>query len=92
MSTETVDIITNIDQLVVNREYDLFDQQWDEVSKVRCMGNPTESPDNKVYFVTLPSKETPASIKRKFERDIMPNCFTCWHWEVGDRFILSEAN
>lgn len=58
---------------------------------VRSLGN-YGSVNGKVYLTRVESKETPESMVSKFQRNILPDCFVCWHFEIGTTYQITLAD
>lgn len=58
---------------------------------VRSLGN-YGSENGKVYLTRAESKETPESMANKFQRNILPDCFVCWHFEIGTTYQITLAD
>jgi hypothetical protein len=56
---------------------------------VRSLGN--YGVGEKVYLCDFESDETPESMANKFGNDILPFCFVCWDFQIGDQYKITIA-
>jgi len=79
-------IISNISELKEGKTYH-FKSKFGEF-QATCIGK--HGVGEKVYFTR--GRETNLSMSKKFERNILPDCFVCWSLEIGSEYIIKTLN
>jgi len=58
--------------------------------RMRSLGDFGPTNGSKVYLCKSESSETPESMAKKFESNLMPDCVVCWDFQIGTDFEIHK--